>query len=61
MGLFLSPPNTITSSRLARGNNKKKKKELGDNIKLVENLRLNKRHLVGWEILIKSIRKNDST
>lgn len=39
----------------------KKKKKLGDNIKLVENLRLNKRHLVGWEILIKSIRKNDST
>lgn len=39
----MSPPNAITSSRLARGN--KKKKKLGDNIKLVENLRVNKRWL----------------
>lgn len=31
----------------------KKKKKLGDDIELVENLRVNKRHLVGWKNLIK--------
>ena len=36
----MSPPNAITSSRLAR----EEKKKLGDDIELVENLRVNKRH-----------------
>lgn len=45
----MSSPNAITSSRLAR----EEKKKLGDDIELVENLRVNKRHLVGWKNLIK--------